>query len=183
VTFLTDFSAVFDSRPRFCSTPSPNYVGEYSVHREGNAYTLKIDVKHPPSFVEFVNITYIAPIVILCVILSFLILTFACYRHKVEKVKNDLLVVSLGAIVFIPIYQLPLSSLKTPFHVTTYDYVILALFVLFALFVIVVVTNKIWGDLARALRSGRIETKQTLTKTSNSKSPKMKEKEGSKTLS
>jgi hypothetical protein len=143
MTFITDFHAPFDSHPRFSSTPSPNYFCEYSTtHSEGNTYNLIIDVKHPSSFTWFVYITYISPIVILLIIFSFLTIILARHWQKIEEVRNDLLLVSLAAIVFIPIYQLPLSSLKMPFLVTLYDSAFLFLFVLFLAFVIVVIWRR-----------------------------------------
>lgn len=141
--FFADFLAPFDSHPRFCSTPSPNYFCEYSTAlSEGNIYNLQIDVMHPSSFAGFVYFTYIFPTVMLLAILGSLTFNLVRHWHEFKEVRNDLLVVSLGAIVFIPIYQLPLSSLKMPFLITMYDYVFLVLLVLFVAFVIVVITRR-----------------------------------------
>jgi hypothetical protein len=140
--FLTDFSAPFDSHPQFCSTPSPNYFCEYSTTREGNIYTLQINVAHPDSFAGFVYFTYFVPIVLLMAILIFLAINLRVYWRNLKEIKNDLLVVSLGAIVFIPIYQLPLSSLKMPFLITIYDYFFVALFISFVFFVGVLVARR-----------------------------------------
>lgn len=101
---------------------------------------------HPSSFAGFVYITYITPIVILLAILASLTFNLARNWHKLKEIRNDLLVVSLGAIVFIPIYQLPLSSLKMPFLITKYDYFFVLLFVLFVAFVVAVVTRKGAGE-------------------------------------
>jgi hypothetical protein len=141
ILFDADFSASFDSHPRFCSTPSANYFCEYSTTApsEGNTFTLRINVTHPPSFAGFVYLTYISPVAILSVILFFL--TYTLYHHwcTLKEVRNELLIIALGAIVFIPTYQLPLSSLKMPFMATPYDCLFLGLFVSFAGLVIAVV--------------------------------------------
>jgi hypothetical protein len=143
--FFTDFSSPFDQRLRSSSTPSPNYFCQYTTIRgEGNNYTLNIDIMHPCSFAGFVEVTYFLPGGLLLLLFIFLVITLALahHRNKIEEVKDYLLVVSLGAIVFIPIYQLPLSSLKMPFLIIPFDYFFLSLLAAFIAFIIVVVTRR-----------------------------------------
>ena len=142
---LNQVPVLFDDTTEISSTPSQNYFCQYHVSDSFNAsydHNLFISIQHPSSFSGFVYLTYFLPIGLLLALLVCLIIILCIKRNRFGDVKNDLLIVSIGSVVFIPVYQLPLSSLKIPFLLTPFDYLFLGLLAAYFVFIIAVLTIK-----------------------------------------
>jgi hypothetical protein len=142
---LTQFPVLFNDNTEISTTPSQNYFCQYYVSDSLNAtedHNLFINIQHPSSFAGFIYVTYLLPFGLLVALMIFLGIILYINREKIEKIEDNLLIVSIGSIVFIPIYQLPLSSLKIPFLITPFDYLFSGLFVAYFVFIIILLTLK-----------------------------------------
>ena len=101
-------------------------------------HNLVISIQHPVSFAGFVDVTYLLPFSLLAALWVFLIIILYANRKDIEHVKDNLLIVSIGSVVFIPVYQIPLLSLKIQFLITNYDKLFLGLFIVYFAFIVAV---------------------------------------------
>jgi hypothetical protein len=141
---VTWIPILFDDTLGITSTPSENYYCQYQISDSVNAtqnHNLDIHIQHPAPFVDFVHITYLLPFVGLLFLLFYLS-SLAYSRKDLAKAKDDLLLVSIGSIIFIPVYQIPLLSLKIPFLITIYDWLFIGLFSLYLIFISILLSVK-----------------------------------------
>jgi hypothetical protein len=129
---------LFDDDHQISSTSSGNYFCEYYMTDSSNPslnHSLSITIQHPSSFVNFVHITYLFPFTGLLLLLVFLCDLAWKNRGSLEKVRDSLLLVSIGSVVFIPVYELPLANLKMPFLIDNYDLLFAGLFIAYFVFI------------------------------------------------
>jgi len=145
VHVVTQFPVQFNDNLEFSATSSPNYFCKYyvsAVQSDLIDHVLFISIQHPSSFAFFVYVTYFLPFSLLLMLFLFLIRILHAHWDKIEEVRDSLLVVSIGSVVFIPVYQLPLSDLKIPFLLTLLDSLFIGLFIAYFSFIIVLIRKE-----------------------------------------
>lgn len=127
VVFYTTFPSSFTAIPKYGVVPSPYYYSKYTTtysHNDSlgyNYYNLDLEILHPPTFPNFVNLIFYTPIVLLGALAFIFTFLLATKRKNIDKFSNTLITVCSAVIVFLPIFHLSTQELQTPFAFTWFD--------------------------------------------------------------
>ncbi|MCJ7770378.1 hypothetical protein MUP37_02250 [Candidatus Bathyarchaeota archaeon] len=151
IIFHTNFTAQFDPRMKYCSTPSPYYYGRYNTtyayEEQGYySYSSSLEILHPSEFAGFVYTIFLPPIILLGILFVTIIsvATFLVIKKKdARQFESTLIAIASAVIVFIPIFQLSTQELKTPFTITWVDYSFVVLLILYIILLMAVLVGKV----------------------------------------
>jgi hypothetical protein len=163
IEFYSAFETVFDQSPRYCSIPSPYYIGSYTTTYVKNDsmgymyYDLNLNISHPSTFPTYVNwifYPFLIPLTVLAILCSIIPVILFLKRRTFEKLSGTYITVSSAVVVFIPIFYLSTQELKTPFTFTYFDTWLVVLLAWYIVLLAFAVVNKAF----HIFRRGKILT-------------------------